>query len=118
MRWRTFTYEDFGIKNDDPTIEDAVLCDEDLAEIKRLAGVSESAATEMEGNTHSPVGSIGSNISLTGMEKKQLEREHNIQPGTPEWFRLWFSLPKLTGEKPVSDKEKKSTSPVPKNAKT
>ena len=43
----------------------------------------------------------GSNISLTGNEKAQLMREHNIKPGTPEWFKLWFSLPKLTGEKPV-----------------
>ena len=24
----------------------------------------------------------------------------NIQPGTPEWFKLWFSLPKMTGEQP------------------
>jgi hypothetical protein len=43
----------------------------------------------------------GSNISVTGMEKQDLEREHNIKPGTPEWFRLWFSRPYLTGEKPV-----------------
>ena len=43
----------------------------------------------------------GMNISVTGMEKQQLEKQHNIQPGTPEWFRLWFSLPYWTGEKPV-----------------
>jgi hypothetical protein len=28
-------------------------------------------------------------------------RKHNIKPGTPEWFKLWFSLPYMTGEKPV-----------------
>lgn len=22
--------------------------------------------------------------------KAQIQREQNIQPGTPEWFRLWF----------------------------
>jgi hypothetical protein len=43
----------------------------------------------------------GSNISLTGTEKSQLQKKHNIQPGTPEWFQLWFSLPYLTGERPV-----------------
>jgi hypothetical protein len=43
----------------------------------------------------------GMNISVTGMEKRELEKQHNIQPGTPEWFRLWFSLPYWTGEKPV-----------------
>jgi hypothetical protein len=46
----------------------------------------------------------GSNISVTGMEKQQLEKKHNIKPGTPEWFKLWFSLPYMTGEKPVGGK--------------
>ena len=46
----------------------------------------------------------GSNVSVTGMEKQQLEKKHNIKPGTPEWFQLWFSLPYLTGEKPVGGK--------------
>ncbi len=45
----------------------------------------------------------GSNISVTGNEKGQLMKQHNIKPGTPEWFKLWFSLPYLTGEKPVGD---------------
>lgn len=45
----------------------------------------------------------GSNISKTGMENQRLEKKHNIRPGTPEWFQLWFSLPYLTGEKKVGD---------------
>lgn len=64
----------------------------DLHELRALAGVrkcgSDSAA--------------GSNISVTGTEKRELERKHNIKPGTPEWFQLWFSKPYLTGEPPVS----------------
>lgn len=43
----------------------------------------------------------GSNISVTGSEKGRIQREQNIQPGTPEWFKLWFSRPYLTGEKPT-----------------
>jgi hypothetical protein len=43
----------------------------------------------------------GSNISVTGNAKGELMKKHNIKPGTPEWFKLWFSLPYLTGEKPV-----------------
>lgn len=43
----------------------------------------------------------GSNISITGDSKGKLMRQHNIKPGTPEWFRLWFSLPYMTGETPV-----------------
>ncbi len=46
-------------------------------------------------------GMQGSNISATGSEKGRIQRENNIKPGTPEWFQLWFSLPYLTGEKPV-----------------
>lgn len=45
----------------------------------------------------------GSNISTTGMENQRLEKKHNIKPGTPEWFQLWFSKPYLTGEKKVND---------------
>ena len=63
-----------------------------LDELKRLAGIN-----EFKGLT--PYG--GSNISVTGNEKRQLEKKHNIQPGTPEWFQLWFSKPYLTGEPPV-----------------
>ncbi len=48
----------------------------------------------------------GSNISVTGSEKGRIQREKNIQPGTPEWFQLWFSLPYLTGEKPVKGAKK------------
>jgi hypothetical protein len=43
----------------------------------------------------------GSNISITGNAKGELMKKNNIKPGTPEWFKLWFSLPYMTGEKPV-----------------
>ena len=68
---------------------------DDLAQLKKLAGIN-----EFKGYTPYE----GSNISITGMEKQQLEKEHNIKPGTPEWFQLWFSLPYLTGEKPIGNK--------------
>ncbi len=67
----------------------------ELSELKRLAGINEFKG-------YQPYG--GSNISITGTEKRELERKHNIKPGTPEWFQLWFSLPYLTGEPPVGDK--------------
>lgn len=70
----------------------------DLSELKRLAGINEFKGYVK----YDPVNPYeGSNISITGMEKKELEKKHNIQPGTPEWFKLWFSKPYLTGEKPV-----------------
>ena len=63
-----------------------------LDELRRLSGIT---------GTHNANVNQGSNISLTGTEKRRLEREHNIKPGTPEWFQLWFSRPYMTGEKPV-----------------
>lgn len=92
---RRVTASDFAPK--EPAIPDAVMDDIDLARIQQLAGVAESRDINQNG-AHSPV---GSNISVTGMEKQRLEKENNIRPGTPEWFQLWFSRPYLTGEKPV-----------------
>lgn len=67
-----------------------------LEDLQRLAGVR----TEGYGNSLRKTAE-GSNISITGNEKAELQKKHNIQPGTPEWFQLWFSLPFLTGEKPI-----------------
>lgn len=64
-----------------------------MDEIDRLRQL---AGTKSYGNSLQ-----GSNISITGTEKAQIQREKNIQPGSPEWFKLWFSLPYMTGEKPV-----------------
>ena len=66
---------------------------DDIARLKHLAGI-----TQFQG--YKPVEI--ENISHTGTEKRELERKHNIKPGTPEWFQLWFSLPKLTGERAVA----------------
>lgn len=63
-----------------------------LDDLKRLSGITGKNIINTE---------TGSNVSLTGMEKARLMKEHNIKPGTPEWFQLWFSRPYLTGEKPV-----------------
>lgn len=71
---------------------------DELSQLKRLAGINEFKGY-LKYDPVDPYG--GSNISLTGNEKGQLMKKHNIQPGTEAWFKLWFSLPKFTGEKPV-----------------
>lgn len=58
-----------------------------IEEMKKLAGIHK-------------INDMGMNMSLTGTEKAEIQREKNIQPGTSEWFQLWFSLPYMTGEKP------------------
>lgn len=64
----------------------------DLDELKVLAGIS---------NRPKWTAYEGSNISLTGTEKAELQRKHEIRPGTEAFFRLWFSRPYLTGESPI-----------------
>jgi hypothetical protein len=79
--------DDCYLSPDDPIHE--------LKAIQHLAGLGgEARLHELRANQ-------GSNISVTGMEKGELMRKHNIKPGTDEWFKLWFSKPYLTGEKPV-----------------
>ena len=71
----------------------AVECDMDeLERIKKLAGINEFKGYQLYD---------GSNISITGNEKGELMKKHDIKPGTKEWFKLWFSKPYLTGEKPI-----------------
>lgn len=88
--------------NTEELIPEAVLDDQDpLHDIQRLAGLSNNNIGRLQ--EYKGEGSVvtdGSNPSITANEKIQYQEQNNIQPGTPEWFRLWFSLPYLTGEKP------------------
>ena len=82
--------------------DDCVLDPNDpINEIKRmqyLAGLGQSPQYK---EYKLPNVDEGSNISITGDEKGKLMKKNNIKPGTDEWFKLWFSKPYLTGEKPV-----------------
>jgi hypothetical protein len=62
---------------------------DEIQRLKQLAGIN-----EFKGYTAYE----GSNISVTGTEKKRIEREKNIQPGTQDWFKLWFSRPYWKGQ--------------------
>jgi len=79
--------------------EDCYLAPDDpIHELKALAGLGGLGG---EARLHEYRANQGSNISVTGNAKGELMKKHNIKPGTPEWFKLWFSLPYMTGEKPV-----------------
>jgi len=84
--------------------DDAYLAPDDpvheLKIVQYLAGLGGEARLA-EYRAHQSAVNKGSNISATAMEKVKLMKENDIQPGTPEWFRLWFSRPYLTDEKPV-----------------
>jgi len=93
MTQRRITRADF-IPTQDALLPDCVLDEDDLANIKVLAGINDPQKYNKYFNE-------GSNISKTANEKAELMRKHNIKPGTEEWFKLWFSLPYMTGEKPI-----------------
>jgi hypothetical protein len=59
-----------------------------LDELKKLAGIN-----EYKGLT--PVSL--ENISHTAAAIRQKERDLGLKPGDPDWFKLWFSQPYLTG---------------------
>jgi hypothetical protein len=65
-----------------------------IDELKKLAGIDNSSNDN----------SMGENLSYVGTAKAQYQRKHNIKPGTPEWFKLWFAQPRLTGENPMPKK--------------
>jgi len=67
----------------------------DIEELKRLAGIDNSTQED----------SLGENLSYVGTAKAEYQRKHNIKPGTPEWFKLWFAQPRLTGENPMPKKK-------------
>ena len=66
----------------------------DLDQLRVLAGITHQGGWQ-------PVSTAVSNISMTGNEKAQIQRDQNIRPGTDAWFRLWYARPQLTGEKPI-----------------
>ena len=84
--------EDAYIAPDDPLNE--------LKVIQYLAGLGSEARLQ-EYRAHNAEINKGSNISATAAEKVQLMKANNIKPGSPEYIKLWFSKPYLTGEKPV-----------------
>jgi hypothetical protein len=67
---------------------------QELKQLQYLAGLGATARLQEY------KGMQGSNISVTGTEKRELEKKYNIKPGTDEWFKLWFSRPDLVGGKP------------------
>lgn len=73
---------------------------DELDQLKKMAGIGNKASL----NEYTGYGSIpktdGSNPSITANEKIQYQNQNNVQPGSPEWFQLWFSKPYLTGEQP------------------
>ena len=61
----------------------------DIDTLKRLAGINEfTGYTEYQ---------IDENPSITAAALKKKEKKMGLKPGDPDWFKLWFSKPYMTG---------------------
>jgi hypothetical protein len=76
-------------------LKDTKLPEKDMTldELKRLSG-----AGKITGETTQPID------TELNARKQQYIRENNIRPGDPEWFKVMFAKPHLTGEDPFSKK--------------
>jgi hypothetical protein len=107
MKQYRITSSDYVPSAEESLIPNAVLHDpaalelHDLARMQELAGIVEGRDKAATASFNNPSG-LRSPVA-DAAEKKQVEKEQNIKPGSPEWFRLWFAKPGLTGEKPVGD---------------
>lgn len=101
MRQYRITAQDL---NQDSPDDCYLAADDPIHEMKALAGLGGlgGQARLAEYKAHQLAVNQGANISVTGTEKRKIERELNLRPGDPAWFQLWFSLPKfMEGEKAV-----------------
>jgi hypothetical protein len=94
MKQYRITSETFHTPGDDPAIPDNYVDPAELARIKKLAGIDTLGIMEKSGASL-----IDGHV---GTDNGAYQRKHDIQPGTDEWFKLWFSRPTLTGENPTS----------------
>lgn len=74
---------------------------DELIDLRRLAGINGNAGKLAEYKGYDgPTRLEGSNPSITAAEKINYQNTNNVQPGSPEWFRLWFAKTGTTGETP------------------
>jgi hypothetical protein len=97
MKQYRVTTENIGTDSPDDCILPSDDIVHELKVLQYLGGINSNA------RLHEYKLNQGSNVSVTGNEKSELMKQNNIKPGTPEWFKLWFSLPYMTGEKPIGD---------------
>ena len=75
-----------------------------IHELKALSGLGGLGGNARLHEYRASQNSYGETFGQAGQEKSEIMRKHNIRPGDAEWFKLWFSLPYMTGEKPHESK--------------
>jgi len=63
---------------------------DDLERLKLLSGVTDKSGKQVGSST------FQSQVTNAN-EKHTIAKEQKIQPGTQEWFQLWFNKPDMQG---------------------
>jgi hypothetical protein len=81
------------LQNSYHKLKDAKIPEKDMSldELKRLSG-----SGKITGETAQPI-----DTELQA-KKAQYIKDNNLRPGDPEWMRVMFAKPHLTGENPFS----------------
>ena len=93
MKQYRVTSEMINPKGNDSTVPDAYVDPVELERIIALSGIPNLWSANVPESSSPVDGSVGT-------EKGKYQRDNNITPGSAAWFKLWFSLPFMTGEKP------------------
>jgi hypothetical protein len=106
MKQYRITSENFVLQGETGDA-DAVMDSTDLAQLKKLAGITgllEAEAGMYTGQNTVPQAAetgiqspVGSNISKTAETRNELEKEYCAKPGTDLWFIINFTKPYLNG---------------------
>ena len=88
----------YDINQDSP--DDCYLSPNDpIHELKALSGLGGLGGQARLHEYTAQQLSYGESFGQAGAEKAEAMRKNNIKPGDVEWFKLWFSLPYMTGKK-------------------
>jgi len=105
MKQYYITSKDFRLEGDDPTIPDNYIDPVQLAQVKKLAGIDSLRimSNHLARQAAEKAEQEKANMPkvMTGTEKAEYQRVNNIQPGTDQWYKLWYAKPDITGESPI-----------------
>lgn len=85
--------------NQDSTDDCYLAPNDPINELKALSGLGGLGGQARLQEYRAQQMSYGESFGQAGAEKAEIMRKNNIRPGDAEWFKLWFSLPYMTGKK-------------------
>ena len=76
----------------DPDAEDHTPDQDAITRLRQLAGLTLGTGSKKD-HAESP-------FTHGGADRGAYMKKHHVEPGTEEWFQLWFARTDMTGENP------------------